>query len=45
MATPEKNRNQTWAEGTERLKMMRCEEGLSEKDNIRKGHSRKTLFD
>jgi len=25
--------------------MLRCEEDLSKKDNIWKGHSRKTLFD
>jgi len=40
-----KNWDQTRAEGTKRLKMLRCEEGLSKKDNIWKGHSRKTLSD
>jgi hypothetical protein len=44
LAIPEKNQNQTWAEGTERLKMMRCE-GLSKKDNVWKRHLKKILFD
>ena len=48
MATPggeKKNLNQTGVESTERLKIMRCEWGLSKKDNLQIGNSRKTLFD